>query len=220
MASIKFSKNHKIKEDKFVENVLSFKEGIENNAKIIIVLFSLAIVLAISMFVYGINKKNNNAESNSILGDAIVKMQHRDFNNAITSFKKVTANFPSSKGAILASYYLGSIYFDIAKYDLAEKSYQEYINKYSGGFLDPMVYKSLAYTQIQNKNIDAAILTLKDGLKKNPDTFCSSEMNISLVRCLIEKNQNKEAKAICLAIIKKEETSLYGKEASLIAATL
>jgi tol-pal system protein YbgF len=95
---------------------------------------------------------------------------------ALAGFKHFLANYPKSKLADNAQFWIGECYFSLRQYEQAILAYQEVIKNYPGGNKVPnaMLRQALAFNEI--KDATSAKLLLKKIIKTYPN---SSEAKIA-----------------------------------------
>src|SRR3989339_1531136 len=100
--TIKFSKKHKIKEDKFVENFMRVRLWFEEKRKPLLVTAASIAGAALIVFFAFTLRGNRNVDANNYFGQAMVEYENGRFSNAITSLKKVADNYGGSDAALTA----------------------------------------------------------------------------------------------------------------------
>jgi len=221
MAIIKFSKKHKVKEDRFVEWIFDLRTKTQAMKKplligCIVVLF----VAGISSLLYTI-KSRTNEEANTLFGSALMEYQQGKYSNAVTKLKQVMDNYSGSSSAPKAVFLYASIYYDLGNYMLSVEAYKKYIEKYdSPEFLNPAVYKGLGCAYMQMKDYAGAISAFQTAIKKFPEDFQVPEIRYKTARCLVETGKPDAAKAELNLILKDAPKSYYAKEAGLLLPSL
>jgi TolA-binding protein len=221
MAIIKFSKKHKVKEDRFVEWIFDLRAKTKAMTKpLLIGTIVVVFVAGISALLYTI-KSRTNEEANTLFGSALMEYQQGRYSNAVAKLKQVMDNYSGSNSAPKAVFLFGSIYYDIGNYMLSIEAYKKYLEKYDPpDFLTPAVYKGLGCDYMQLKDYANAISAFRTALKKFPNDFQVPEIRYKLARCLAETGKADAAKAELNEILQESPKSFYAKEAGLLLASL
>lgn len=218
---LKFSKKHKIKEDRFIESLFSFQKKVDANKKPIIIAVISIVFIGIVTFISVNIRSRTNEEAREIFGEALLEYQSGKFSNTISKLKKIADNYTSTSSASKAVFLLGSLYYELGNYSLAVEAYKRYIEKYDeNDFLNTAVYKGLGSAYIQLKDHDNAISAFQTAIKKYPDNFNIPEIRYKLARCYIEKQNLENARAELNLIIQQYPQSTYAKEAKLMLASI
>jgi tol-pal system protein YbgF len=107
---------------------------------------------------------------------ALAKFRAGKSEEALASFKHFLGNYPKSKLADNAQFWVGECYFSLKQYEQAILAYQEVIKNYPGGNKIPnaMLRQGLAFTEI--KDTTSAKLLFRKIVKSYPN---SSEAKIA-----------------------------------------
>ncbi|OGJ85940.1 MAG: hypothetical protein A2268_03440 [Candidatus Raymondbacteria bacterium RifOxyA12_full_50_37] len=219
--TIKFSKKHKIKEDKFVENFMRVRLWFEEKRKPLLVTAASIAGAALIVFFAFTLRGNRNVDANNYFGQAMVEYENGRFSNAITSLKKVADNYGGSAAASRSLYCLGNIYYELGNYSLAIDVCKRYIEKYeSSNFLTPAVYKCMGSAYIQTRDYANAQTAFATAIAKYPKDFSAPELLFKLSQCAIELKDASQAKETLDRLITGYPASSYVHEARLMRAGL
>ncbi|MFH0920841.1 MAG: tetratricopeptide repeat protein [Fibrobacterota bacterium] len=221
MAQIKFSKQHKIKEDRFITTVINFRALLEAKKKSLLIGVVVVVAVAFVVLIAFKIKGRINNEARDTFSSALIDFQEGRYTNAISKFKAVADNYSGSSSAPKALYLLGSLYYDLGNYALSIESYKRYIDKFGGdGFVTPAVYKGLGSAYMQTRDFANAITAFESGIKKDPKDFSVPELRFKLARCYAEKQDKAAAREQYGLIVSEFPRSSYAREAELRLAGL
>jgi len=222
MAQIKFSKQHKIKEDKFIQAILNVRTRAETNKKPLLIGTLIVLVAALVVLLAFKIKSHINEEAGDMYSGALIDYEEGRYSSAISKFKTTADNYSGSNSAPRALFMLGSLYYDLGNYSLAIETFKRYVEKYGANdFMTPAVYKGLGAAYMQSKDYASAITAFQTGIKKCPkDDFSIPELRFKLARCFIEKQDVPAAKEQYGLILKDFPRSSYARESELRLAAL
>jgi TolA-binding protein len=221
MAEIKFSKQHKIKEDRFLEIVFSLRKKMDENKKPLIYVVVGLVAVVLIVFVVFQYKGKINEEAGAVFGKATLLLQSGNYTEALTELKKISEQYSGSSAASKSLFLSGSVYYDLGNYQLAIESFKKYVDKYSGSeFLDPAVYKGLGASYMQLNDFSSAVEAFKKALSSYPKDFQIPEIRYKLALCLLELKETEKAKSELAIIIKDSPKSQYAHQADNLLVTL
>lgn len=221
MAIIKFSKKHKIKEDRFIESVFELRQKAQDYKKhLLIGLGILVFVGLVTVLVYKIRTRTNQ-EANALFGTALIEYQQGRYSDAIAKLKQISDNFSGSTSAPKAMFLYGSLYYDLGNYQLAVEAFKKYIEKYNDAdFLDPTVYKGLGSAYMQLGDFKQAVQAFSDAVGRYPKDFQVPELLYKQARCHLELKDTATAKTELERIISEFPKSAEARQAGLLLASL
>jgi TolA-binding protein len=222
MAQIKFSKQHKIKEDKFIETIFNLRTQFEAKKKNLIIGAVVVVGVALIVLLAFKIKSRVNQEAGDTFSSALIDYQEVRYSSAISKFKTVADNYGGSTSAPKALFMLGSLYYDLGNYALSIETFKRYVEKYGNNdFMTPAVYKGLGSDYMQTKDYANAITAFETGIKKCPQTdFAIPELRFKLALCFMEKQNLPAAREQFALIVKDFPRSSYAREAELRLAAL
>lgn len=218
---IKFSKKHKIKEDRFIETLFSLQKKTQDLKKPAMYGLVGVLVAGLIVFLTFNYRKHANAEARALFGQALLSYQSGQYTQAITGFKQITENYGGSSSASKAMFMLAGLYYDLGNYALAVEAYKKYIEKYNEtGFMNAAVYQGLGSAYAQVKDYPNAINAFNSGIRKYPNDFSVPATRYKLARCYLETQKPGQARAELETILRDNPKSAAAKEAGLLLATL
>lgn len=156
---------NEIKRDPLLNTLEKIESGFENNKKIVTNAGLLIIAFVVGVYFYNNKNKQNDLESNSAFGIAMIAYSNADYENAKFQFETVISNFNGTDGSNMAHYFLGKIAFKNNNHDEATI----YLNKYINLASDPIIafgaIKLLHNISFQNGNHAECLDILKKGKK-------------------------------------------------------
>jgi predicted negative regulator of RcsB-dependent stress response len=185
---------NEIKKDPLLSTLEKIESGFENNKKIVTNAGLLIIAFVVGIYVYNNKSKQNDLESNSAFGIAMIAYSNADYENAKFQFETVISNFNGTNGSNMAHYFLGKIAFKNNNYDEATI----YLNKYINSASDPIVacgaIRLLHSISSQNGNHTECLNILKKGNKFNLGMGSKLELEILEVYTNIKLNDFASAR--------------------------
>jgi tetratricopeptide (TPR) repeat protein len=222
MAEIKFSKTHKIKEDRFVEfTTIELPQRVQQYRKQ--ALMALGGIGAVAAIILGViaaqNKKTQSA--NEVFGQALVAMDQGELSPAISHFQQLTEKYGGTDFGKYALYYMGDIYYRMNNYQGAIDQYRRFISSYSGkSFLSAAARKGLAASYQQTGDLEKAIKFYSEVLEKYPKDFSVPEVLLKRAHCYIKQGRLDLAKKDCERILVDYKTTIYRENVANLLATL
>jgi predicted negative regulator of RcsB-dependent stress response len=158
---------NEIKKDPLLNTLEKIESGFENNKRLVTNAGLLIIAFIVGVYIYNNKSKQNDLESNSAFGIAMIAYSNADYENAKFQFETLISNFNGTDGSNMAHYFLGKIAFKNNNYDEATI----YLNKYINSVSDPIIVcgaiRLLHSISSQNGNHAECLHILKKGNKLN-----------------------------------------------------
>ena len=158
---------NEIKKDPLLNTLEKIESGFENNKRLVTNAGLLIIAFIVGVYIYNNKSKQNDLESNSAFGIAMIAYSNADYENAKFQFETLISNFNGTDGSNMAHYFLGKIAFKNKNYDEATI----YLNKYINSASDPIIafgaIRLLHSISSQNGNHAECLDILKKGNKLN-----------------------------------------------------
>jgi len=104
---------NEIKRDPLLETLERIESGFENNKKTVTNVGVFLIATVIGLYIIYNNSKQNELESNSAFGIAMIAYTNNDYKNAKFQFETILSNFDDTDGSDIANYFLGKIAYKI-----------------------------------------------------------------------------------------------------------
>ncbi|MDA9946351.1 tetratricopeptide repeat protein [Candidatus Marinimicrobia bacterium] len=170
---------NEIKRDPLLDTLEKIESGFENNKKIVTNAGLLIIAFVVGTYIFYNNSKQNDLESNSAIGIAMIAYSNADYENAKFQFETVVSNFNGTNESNIAHYFLGKIAFKNNSYDDAKTYLNNYINSASDLVIACGAIKLLHSISFQGGNHAESLDILKKGNKFN--LGLSSKLELQLL---------------------------------------
>ena len=158
---------NELKRDPLLDTLDKIESGFENNKKTVMNVGLLIIAFVVGIYIYYNNSKQNDLESDSAFGIAMIAYSNADYESAKFQLETVISNFNGTDGSDMAHYFLGKIAFKNNKYDDAKTYLNKYINSASNPVIACGAIKLLHSISSQEGNHSESLEILKKGNKFN-----------------------------------------------------
>jgi predicted negative regulator of RcsB-dependent stress response len=169
---------NEIKRDPLLETLDRIESGFENNKKTVTNVGVFLIASIIGLYIIYNNSKQNELESNSAFGIAMIAYTNNDYKNAKFQFETILSNFDDTDGSDIANYFLGKIAYKNNNYDDANLYLNNYLNSASEPLMACGAIKLLHSISSQKSNYNESIDILKKGNKFNLSEGSKLELQI------------------------------------------
>jgi len=169
---------NEIKRDPLLETLDRIESGFENNKKTVTNVGVFLIATVIGLYIIYNNSKQNELESNSAFGIAMIAYTNNDYKNAKFQFETILSNFDDTDGSDIANYFLGKIAYKNNNYDDANLYLNNYLNSASEPLMACGAIKLLHSISSQKSNYNESIDILKKGNKFNLSEGSKLELQI------------------------------------------
>jgi predicted negative regulator of RcsB-dependent stress response len=169
---------NEIKRDPLLETLERIESGFENNKKTVTNVGVFLIATVIGLYIIYNNSKQNELESNSAFGIAMIAYTNNDYKNAKFQFETILSNFDDTDGSDIANYFLGKIAYKNNNYDDANLYLNNYLNSASEPLMACGAIKLLHSISSQKSNYNESIDILKKGNKFNLSEGSKLELQI------------------------------------------
>ena len=169
---------NEIKRDPLLETLDRIESGFENNKKTVTNVGVFLIASIIGLYIIYNNNKQNELESNSAFGIAMIAYTNNDYKNAKFQFETILSNFDDTDGSDIANYFLGKIAYKNNNYDDANLYLNNYLNSASEPLMACGAIKLLHSISSQKSNYNESIDSLKKGNKFNLSEGSKLELQV------------------------------------------
>jgi predicted negative regulator of RcsB-dependent stress response len=169
---------NEIKRDPLLETLERIESGFENNKKTVTNVGVFLIATVIGLYIIYNNSKQNELESNSAFGIAMIAYTNNDYKNAKFQFETILSNFDDTDGSDIANYFLGKIAYKNNNYDDANLYLNNYLNSASEPLMACGAIKLLHSISSQKSNYNESIDILKKGNKFNLSEGSKLELQV------------------------------------------
>jgi predicted negative regulator of RcsB-dependent stress response len=169
---------NEIKRDPLLETLDRIESGFENNKKTVTNVGVFLIASIIGLYIIYNNSEQNELESNSAFGIAMIAYTNNDYKNAKFQFETILSNFDDTDGSDIANYFLGKIAYKNNNYDDANLYLNNYLNSASEPLMACGAIKLLHSISSQKSNYNESIDILKKGNKFNLSEGSKLELQV------------------------------------------
>ena len=204
---------NEIKRDPLLNTLEKIESGFENNKKIVTNAGLFVIALVVGIYIFYNNSKQNDLESNSAFGIAMIAYSNADYEDAKFQFETVISNFNGTDGSKISHYFLGKIAFKNNNYDEARTNLNKYINSASDHIITLGAIKLLHAISSQNGNHAESLDIIKKGNKFNLGSGSKLELQLLEAHTNIKLNDftNARKKIDKILQLKKIPSSIRQK---------
>ena len=204
---------NEIKRDPLLNTLEKIESGFENNKKIVTNAGLLIFAIVVGIYIFYNNNKQNDLDSNSAFGIAMIAYSNADYENAKFQFETVISNFNGTDGSDISHYFLGKIAFKNNNYDEARTNLNKYINSASDPIIACGAIKLLHSISSQNGNHSESLDILKKGNKFNLGRGSKFELQLLEAYTNIKLNDftNARKKIDTILQLKKIPSSIRQK---------
>lgn len=206
-----------LKEDKLVTYTFKLNAYIRKNSKKIsyITLISILLIFVISGMY--LSKKRLEGSSISDVGIAQLIYESGNITVAKSAFEDVVNKYNGTKGAGIATYYIGDCYYKSEEFNEAKNYFQKYLDDYEDNdILTNSAISGIAACLEEEKEYKKAAEYYKRAAEKFPDSFIAPRNLIDMARCYDLAGMKNEAEKGCKEVIEKYPSSIYVREASIL----
>lgn len=221
MAQLKFSKKHKIKEDRFVEWTFDAWQWVQDNARTLTSAGAVVlVVLLIGIFVYKGNLSRTK-RAQKAFGTAMISYQGYDTLRAISEFSSVIQHFPKTPHAANSALMLSGIHYGKGDYTNAAWNYKLLHERYGKYDLHKGAgLRGAAYCKIQEKDFAGALTFLQRFVDECPNHFLMPEVLLTLGECQMKLQNPAAARKAFEQLVSKHPKANQVPVARNLLATL
>lgn len=221
MAELKFSKKHKIKEDRFIESLMRFRTWVEQNTRQLSTAGAVVLVILVVGLLVFKSRQNRGVRAHHTFGKAMMAIQKRDTTTAISHFKQLVKEFNNTSHAAMSSFFLGSVYYDKKNYALAKDYFTRNTKQYGEyELLKGAALRGLGNCAVQEKDYAGAIGLYQRFLKECPQHYLVPEALLSLGECHIKQNNQAASEQAFRRVMKEYPGSAESNTARNLLASL
>ena len=206
-----------LKEDKLVTYTFKLNAYIRKNSKKIsyITLISIFLIFVVSGMY--LSKKRLEGSAISEVGIAQLIYESGNITVAKSAFEDVLNKYNGTKGAGIATYYIGDCYYKLKEFDEAKNYFQKYLDDYEDNdILTSSAISGIAACLEEKREYKLAAEYYRRAAEKFPDSFTAPRNLIDMGRCYELADMKSEAEKAYKEIIEKYPSSIYVREASIL----
>ena len=185
-----------IKKDPLLETIDSIEAKFEKNKKTYGNVAILVILVLIGGYIFTNKQNQNEIDSNSALGVAMVAYSNMDYENAKFQFESIRSNFGNTSSANSSSYFLGKIAFE--KGDLVNSSLHlnDFLKNSDDDILVCGAIKLLTEISLKNNNPEESLKNLDKAKNYKFSNSLMLDIELMKVATFLIMNDSKNGKAI------------------------
>ncbi len=209
-----------IKEDKFVTYYFKTTDFIQQYSRQIIWAVSGIAVVFIVFFIY--SKKRAEKEQNAIVDLTKSKVEYfnNNYESAVNILQNLVDSYGDTKSGKTGAFYLANAYFNLEKYDEAEKYFKEYLDGNSDDILEASAISGVASClEEQGKFAEAAEMYEK-AADQFSDGFMAPDNLFNSARCLVLAKDTEAASIILYQVLEKYSESQIKNDAEILLAEI
>ena len=222
MAEIKFTKQHEIKEDRFVEfTTIEFPHLVQKYSRHALIAVGAVAVIIAAFFGIRAAQDNKTQAANELFGKALVALEQGEISPAISNFQQLAEKYSGTNFGKYSLYYMGDIYFRMNNYQGAIDQYRRFIRAYSGQeFLAAAARKGLGASYQQMGDLNKAVQAYSEVIDDYSKDFSVPEVLLKRARCYVKLGKPELAKKDCVRILAEFKTTPYRGDVENLLATL
>ena len=210
-----------IKEDKFLTFVAKATKWFNENSKYIaIALAALVVAVAVGYLIVSSKHQAETAASGRLIR-AMAAYNNMAFDRAIPILQGIVDQFPGTKSAGIAAFYLGRAYYNKENYEEAKKYFSLYVEKYGD---DPLL-KSAALAGLgacyaQQGDKEMAAQYYEKAAKKEKEFFNAADYLFSAAENYAEIGKIGKAQELLQLVLEKYPQTPVANDAKMLLAEL
>jgi tetratricopeptide (TPR) repeat protein len=222
MPEIKFSKTHKIKEDRFVEfTTIELPQKVQLYKKQALLAVAVIAAVAIAVWAVRTSRDKTSQSANELFGKALVALDQGELSPAISSFQQLAEKYSGTDFGKYSLYYMGDIYYRMNNFQGAIDQYRRFIKAYSAkNFLSAAARKGLAASYQQTGDLNKAVETYSEIIHDFPQDFSVPEALFKRARLYAKVGKPDLARADCERVLREYKSSAYRDEVANFLAAL
>ena len=206
-----------LKEDKLVTYTFKLNAYIRKNSKKISYITLILVFFIFVISVMHLSKKRSESSAISEVGIAQLIYESGNITAAISAFEEVLNKYSGTKGAGIATYYIGDYYYKLKNFNEARERFQKYWDDYEDNdILTSSAISGIATCFEEEREYLQAVKYYKRAADKFPDSFVAPRNLIDMGRCYELADMKNEAEKVYKEIIEKYSSSIYVREASIL----
>jgi hypothetical protein len=220
--NIKFSqKKQEMREDPVLEFLIKAKQYAIKNANTLIGVVVVAIFVCVGVLVYSQIRRSSIDKAEEAFGNAMIQYNNQAVENAIEGFRIVVDNHRNTSQGAMSALMLGSIFFNMGRYDEAIQWYGAAGTKKSAvGFIGAEAQEGLAGCHEAKGDIPKALECLGKALGDDGNRYRHPAIRWKMALLNQKINDVARAKNFCREILSDTTATDYRKPAENLLAVL
>ena len=201
-----------IKKDPLLETIDSIEAKFEKNKKKYGNAAILVFLILIGSYFFTNKQNQNEIESNSALGMAIMAYSVMDYENAKFQFESIKSNFGGTNSANTSNYFLGKIAFENSDFINSSLYINEFLKNSDDDILICGAIKLLTEISLKNNNPEDALRNLDKATKYRFSDSSMLDLELMKVATFLMMGDYKSGKAILEEIDNQKDLPSYIKK--------
>ena len=208
---------HQMKEDKLVNTVFKVWEWARLHTKQLGIVSGSVVVLLLIAYLYTTSRATGSRKAAELFGQATIEMQSSvasEIQAAVSNLQIVIKDYPKSKWASYACFYLANLLFQDGQYPAAREYFQRYLNQYGDdSLLTGSAYAGIAECLRQEKDYLSAAEYYIKGAEAHPGSLLAPEYLLEAGRRYLEADQRQKAVEVFHRLVRDYPKSSQAKTA-------
>ncbi len=215
-----------LKEDALVTTYVKATTFYNENRRLITIVTTAVIVLAVAFIIYGRNRSSNNVGASTAIGSVYQLFDNGQYQLAIDGIpernvkglRAIVDDYGNSNAGDIARFYLANAYYNLGKYQDALEQFKKFSP--SDETLEISRLSGLGCCcEALGMNKDAAVYFEKAADKDPKDATCAENLS-NAARNYAKAGQKDEALSLLKKLKKEYATTSYGRDADREIAEL
>ncbi len=220
--NIKYSqKKQEMREDPVLEFLFKVKEYVTKNANTLVGVGIAVVLVAGFLLVYSQMKRSSQEKASEAFGQAMIAYNNRAADKAVEQFGIVADNYKSTPESAMSAYMLGSIYFNVGRFDEAITWFETAASrKTAADFISGESLEGIAGCYEAKGDLPKAIGYYQQALDDSRIKYRFAAISWKLALLNQKMNNGERAKTLCQQIIADSAASDYRQRAENLLAVL
>jgi tetratricopeptide (TPR) repeat protein len=220
--NIKYShKKQEMREDPVLEFLFKAKDYFAKNANTLVGVVIVVVIVIGGTLIYTQLKKSSQEKASAAFGQAMVEYNNRAVDKAVEQFGIVADNYKNTPEGAMSAFMLGSIYFNVGRYDEAITWYETAASRKSTiNFINGEAQEGIGGCYEAKGDLPKAIEHLQLALDDKRISYRRAAITWKLALLNQKLNNGDQVKALCKKIIDDSTASDYRQKAENLLASL
>ncbi len=220
--NIKYShKKQEMREDPVLEFLFKAKEYCAQNANSLVGI-GIGVVIVIGfVLVYSQMKRSSQEKAETAFGQAMIEYNNRAVDKAVEDFRIVADNYKNTPEGAMSAFMLGSIYFNVSRYDEAITWFETSASKKSPvDFISGEAWEGIAGCFEAKGDIPKALEYYQKALDDGKIKYRRAAITWKMALLNQKMNNSDRAKVLCQQIISDSTATDFRQRAENLLAAL
>jgi tetratricopeptide (TPR) repeat protein len=220
--NIKYSqKKQEMREDPVLEFLFKAKDYFAKNANALAGVAIAVVLVILVVVVYNYTKSKSQEKAEAAFGQAMIEYNNRAVDKAVEDFRIVADNYTSAPEGAMSAFMLGSIYFNVSRYDEAITWFEKAASKKTSvDFINGEAQEGIAGCYEAKGDIPRALEYYQKALDDGKIAYRHAAITWKLALLNRQMNNGERAKTLCQQIIADSTATDYRQRAENLLAAL